>query len=300
MSAARHPVNHQPPRSPTLQPGERTGATQINGLRLHWREWGSRDAPTLVLLHGLRGFSGTWRVLARHLDKEYHLVALDQRGRGDSDWDPDHNYYTDAYLCDLEIWLDRLGVDRFFLLGHSMGGATAYVYAHRHPERLRALIIEDIAPGSSTQSLGARRIVSEMANLPETFESWGEARGYWRALRPSLSAEAIEQRLAESLREGAGGKILWRYDAAGIRHTRMHPDSDRIVDLWPLVLGITTPTLVIRGEHSDFCSSDVMASVCMRNAKVECIAIPDAGHYVHDDSPELFARHVRTFMLRHA
>ncbi len=80
---------------------ERSQFVAANGLRLLCREWGSPEHPTIVLLHGLRGFSATWRPLAAALSAQFHLVALDQRGRGDSDWDPDRNYYTGAYLADL-------------------------------------------------------------------------------------------------------------------------------------------------------------------------------------------------------
>src|SRR5581483_11652194 len=123
---------------------ERTRPLRVNGLRLFCREWGKTDAPPLVLLHGLRGFSGTWRALAAALAGQFRLIAFDQRGRGESDWDPGHNYYTDAYLSDLEGVVDQLGLARFGLIGHSMGGTTSYVYAARHPERLAALVIEDI------------------------------------------------------------------------------------------------------------------------------------------------------------
>ena len=117
---------------------------------------GQPEHPTIVLLHGLRGFSATWRTLAAAISTQFHLVALDQRGRGDSDWDPDRNYYTDAYLADLSrLVMTTSASGNFFLLGHLLGGSTAYVYADRHPTRVRALIIEDIAPGSSTQGAGA-------------------------------------------------------------------------------------------------------------------------------------------------
>lgn len=277
---------------------ERSQLIAVNGLKLLCREWGSPELPSLVLLHGLRGFSATWRALAAAISTQCHLLALDQRGRGDSDWDPGRNYYTDAYLADLEAVVDRFGLDRFFLLGHSMGGTTAYVYADRHPGRVRALIIEDIAPGASIQGAGATRIVAEMTALPDHFRSWAEARAYWRTQRPTLGSEAIEQRVAESLREGADGRISWRYDAAGIRATRVQPDPKRIVDLWPLIERLKMPTLVIHGERSDFCSPAAVARMKQLNARIESVAVPAAGHYVHDDAPEPFIRHVREFLCR--
>lgn len=279
-------------------PDERTQFIRVNGLRLLCRHWGDESAPALVLLHGLRGFSGTWRRLAASLASDFHLIALDQRGRGESDWDSGHNYYTDAYLSDLEGVVSHLALRRFALLGHSMGGATSYVYASRHAERLAALIVEDNAPGSSISGRGAARIVAEMTNLPDSFGTWAEARAYWRALRPSIGEEALEQRLAENLREAPDGKIAWRYDARGIRETRLNPDPSRIVDLWPVVDKLDIPTLVIRGERSDACPAATVDEMCKRNSRIAQATVPDASHYVHDDAPARFAEHVRGFLLQ--
>lgn len=288
-------MNNNPPQPPTLLPGERTELIEVNGLRLLCRQWGC-DGPAIVLLHGLRGFSGTWRALAASLSQQYRLIALDQRGRGDSDWDPGRNYYTDAYLADLEAVVDRLALDRFVLLGHSMGGTTSYVYASRHPERLAGLIIEDIAPGASVSGPGAQRVVAEMSALPESFASWDDARAYWRRQRATVGTEAIEQRVAESLRTAVDGTITWRYDARGISHTRVNPDPSRIVDLWPIVLQLQVPTLIIRGERSDFCPEPAVAEMCRRNARIASVTVPSASHYVHDDAPALFAQHVSDFL----
>jgi pimeloyl-ACP methyl ester carboxylesterase len=293
-------VNDQPPEQPTLLPDERTELVHSNGLRLLCRQWGRDDAPPIVLLHGLRGYSGTWRTLAAEFSGQYRLIALDQRGRGESDWDPGCNYYTDAYLADLEAVVERFGLRRFVLVGHSMGGTTSYVYADRHPERLAALVIEDIAPGASIAGPGAQRVVAEMSTMPESFASWTEARAYWRTHRSALSDAAIEQRVAESLRAGPDGRIIWRYDARGIAQTRVNPNPSRIVDLWPVVLQLQVPTLIIRGERSDFCPAATVAQMCSRNARIASVTVPNASHYVHDDSPGLFAQYLGGFLRKHA
>jgi pimeloyl-ACP methyl ester carboxylesterase len=285
-----------PPTQIALLDDERVHMRFVNGLHLSVREWGPADAPAIVLLHGLRGYSGTWRKLAAELRGRARLIAIDQRGRGDSAWDPERNYYTDAYLADLEALVDVLELDRFVLIGHSMGGTTAYVYAARHPDRVVGLIVEDIAPGSSMTGEGARRIVAEMAALPQDFADWAEARAYWRARRPNLDEAAIEERLAESLREVPDGRIAWRYDAAGIGATRVDPDPARMVDLWPVVDSLVVPTLVIRGGKSDFCPAETVARMVERNPNIREIAVAGASHYVHDDAPASFNAQVRSFV----
>lgn len=283
------PVSSRPPAPALKVPGERERFIETrDGLKLRVREWGDPDGKPLVLLHGLRGYSGTWRSLAKALGASWRLIALDQRGRGDSDWDPAHNYYTDAYLADLEILVEDAGLAPFTLLGHSMGGTTAYIYAAQNPEKLDALIIEDIAPGASVSGAGAERIKAEMAALPRDFADWGEARAYWRAARASVGEEALEQRLAESLRETPGGRIGWRYDAVGISQTRLAPDPARVVDLWPVVDVIRTPTFVIRGERSDFCRLEAVLEMERRNSCFTHATVTAASHYVHDDASDVF------------
>src|SRR5690349_274468 len=133
----------------------RDGSFISDGLRLRYVEWGAPTAPAIVALHGLRSFAYTWEPLALHLEGRCRVIALDQRGRGESDWDPHRRYYTSEYVRDLERLVDSLHLERFVLLGHSMGGATAFVYASRHPDRLAGLVIEEMGPGSSAQSSGA-------------------------------------------------------------------------------------------------------------------------------------------------
>ncbi len=297
MDASSTQLSRRPPRPAEKLEGEREYfiSTQ-DDLKLRVREWGSPAAPAMVLLHGLRGFSGTWRTLAKAMSRDWRLIAIDQRGRGESDWDPAANYYTDSYLADLESLVSRLNLGRFALLGHSMGGTTAYVYAAANPDRLDALIIEDIAPGASVSGEGAKRIKQEMAGLPADFEDWTKARDYWRRLRPTVSEDALEQRLSESLRETASGRIGWRYDAAGISRTRLHPDPMRIVDLSPVVGAIRTPSLVIRGERSDFCRLETILDMEVGNPVFAHVTVAGASHYVHDDAPELFAGLVQGFL----
>ncbi|MWV26851.1 alpha/beta fold hydrolase [Aurantiacibacter rhizosphaerae] len=277
---------------------ERTRRIASGDTGIFVREWGDEDAPAIVLLHGLRGYSGTWRTLASQLKDRWRLIAFDTRGRGSSDWDPDRNYYTDAYLADLEAVVDGLGLENFVLVGHSMGGTTSYCYAAKHPDRVNALVVEDITAGSSVTGAGFERIVAEMNALPTRFANWAEARAYWRKLRPNVSDAAIEERLFESMREGEGegDEVIWRYDADGIVATRVKPDSARVVDLHPVISAIRTPTMVVRGGRSDFCNLDKVRELEAANPVLTHASVEEASHYVHDDAPESFLRLVEGFL----
>lgn len=268
----------------------------LNGLRTHYVEWGDEDRPAVVVLHGLRSYARTFEPLAERLADRYRVLAPDARGRGDSDWDPKGEYYTESYVADLEQFADRLGLDRFVLLGHSMGGTTTYVYTARHPERVGAAVVEDIGPGSSLSGEGAERIKREVANTPRDFPSREAARAYWRGIRPHISEDALESRVRHTLAPDGEGRWRWKFDLAGIAAARLDPDPARQVDLWPYVEALRCPALVVRGGESDFLPAATMAELAQRNPLIRTVEIPGAGHYVHDDAPDLFHHHLTRFL----
>ena len=274
----------------------RTEHLNVNGLVLRVLEWGAAQARPIVMLHGIRGYAETFGGIAAALQPGHRVIAFDQRGRGQSDWDPAADYYTDAYVRDLEAVVDALGLARFDLLGHSMGGINAIVYASRHPDRVRRMVIEDAGPGAFEDSEGARRIVQELRTTPTSFADWHAASDFMRQLRPTVTEEARQQRLRSMLKPMPDASFTWRYDHAGIARTRLHPDPARVVDLRPHVKAIACPTLVVRGGRSDYLQPHMAEAMCEANPQVRWTQIPDAGHYIHDDQPALFERTVVAFL----
>jgi len=268
----------------------------VHGLQLHLTEWGAADAQPVVMLHGIRGYGETFVGVAQALQPGCRVIALDQRGRGQSDWDPQRRYDTATYVADLLAVVDQLGLARFDLLGHSMGGINAIVFAAQHPQRVRRLVIEDAGPGAFENSAGARRIQQELATTPEGFASWEDATAFMRALRPSVSEDARQQRLHSMLKPLQGGAWTWRYDHAGIAATRLNPDPARVVDLRAFVPQIQCPTLVVRGGRSDYLQPEMAQAMCESNPRLRWAEVPEAGHYIHDDQPELFNRLVCDFL----
>lgn len=265
-----------------------------SGLRLHYLRWGAPTGVPLILLHGLRAYAQTWASLAQSLGDDYCIHALDQRGRGLSEWAEPASYRTQSYVDDLEDLVAHLGLTRFVLLGHSLGGANALEYARLNPGRLIGLIVEDIGPGSSSLGDGAARIRREMSQTPLQFADWEAARAFWRASRPGLSEEALASRLAHSMKENETG-ITWRHDQKGIAEARLDIEP---TDLWPAVRALDCPTLFIRGGRSDFLPQATLQAMCASNRHVQTAEIPDASHYVHDDQGELFNQTVAGFLQR--
>ena len=245
--------------------------TNRTGLNLHVLRWGHPSDTPLVLLHGLRAYAQTWESLVQALGPGFCVYALDQRGRGLSDWAPPTSYHTQSYVDDLQDFVAHAGLEYFFLLG---------------------LIIEDIGPGSSSQGDGAARIRREMNQTPLNFESWDAARAFWQASRPGLSEQGLTSRLAHSMKESAG-VITWRHDQQGIAEARL---SIEPTDLWPAVRALDCPTLFIRGARSDFLPAATLQAMRESNARVRTAEVADASHYVHDDQAETFNRLVIAFL----
>lgn len=161
---------------------------------------------------------------------------------------------------------------------------------------MQRLIIEDAGPGAFERSDGARRIRQELANTPSHFKTWDDAVAFMRALRPTVSEAARQQRLQQMLKPDLHSGWTWRYDHAGITATRLAPDADRVVDLRPHVQALRCPTLVLRGGRSDYLQADMVAEMQGLNPQLQAELIPDAGHYIHDDQPELFRQAVLRFL----
>lgn len=114
----------------------------VQGVRLAYRVWGDPDAPTIVLLHGIGGGGpGDWDLVAGELGGQWRVYALDQRGHGRSD--RTSRYTIDALVSDVADFLDAIGIGSTILIGHSLGGVVAYLFAARHPDRVNALVLED-------------------------------------------------------------------------------------------------------------------------------------------------------------
>jgi pimeloyl-ACP methyl ester carboxylesterase len=274
----------------------REGWITNEGLRLRYVEWGAADAPAIVALHGLRSFAYTWEPVALPLADRFRIIALDQRGRGESDWDAQRRYFTEHYVRDLEVLVDRLELARFVLLGHSMGGSNAFVYAGRHPERLAGLVIEDMGPGASAGGAGAERIRRELLATPGRFDDWDGALAFWRSQRPNVPDAAIAARVRHSMRHTDDGSVVWRHDADGIAAARLAATPQQLVDLWPHVDALRVPTLLLRGARSDFLTAETAAAMVQRNPVIRLVEVPNASHYVHDDNLSGFEAAAHAFL----
>ena len=266
---------------------------QSNELNLHYINFETTVNKPLIMLHGMRSYAQSWNDVAQELTNDFDIYALDQRGRGESDWDPNRNYFTDAYVDDLTNFVNIKGFNKLSLMGHSMGGANSIVYASRNPEIVETLVIVDIGPHTGT-STGGARINQELNNTPTEFDSLGDVKIFWRKQRPSISEHALNERVNFTIKQLDSGKYGFKWDVHGIANGRINATQPEI-DMWDCVRKIQCPTLLIRGSNSDVLQSEVAIEMIKQNSNITLIEIPEATHYVHDDQLDLFNQEVNSF-----
>src|SRR6185436_7389375 len=226
---------------------------EVNGLRLHYLDWGNPGAPVIVCVHGLISHAHAFDGFARRCADRFHVVALDVRGRGDSAWSPAGEYTMAAYTADLAAIVDALGLKRFTLVGTSMGGRISMHYAATHAGRLERLVLNDIGPDSEA---GSHRITAVGASRPSSFASLDEAIAYRLGTVPTMakaSAEAQRETALYALREGPDGRWVWKHDPA-IDQQRARDGAHGYPELWPVLASLPCPTLLLWGTVSDVLS----------------------------------------------
>ena len=109
----------------------------VNGLRLHYLDWGSPDKQPFLMLHGIGRVAHSFDHIAPRFNQDYHVIAIDMRGHGDSAWSPDGDYTPHAFVYDFSQLIETLGYDEVSIVGHSLGGMITTLYTGLYPERVR-------------------------------------------------------------------------------------------------------------------------------------------------------------------
>jgi esterase len=252
---------------------------RVDGLTFHYVDWGGSGAP-LVMLHGLSGHARTWDHTAAALSDQYHVLGLDQRGHGDSDWAP--QYGLRPMANDLLGWLDALDLSEVTLMGLSMGGLVSFVFAAAHPERVARMVIMDIGP--ELAPAGSANVSSSLA-ANDVFSSEKEAFAQARAANPRPTDATLRHRVTHNLRRLPDGTLTYKYDKELRRNPRALFDhtSD---ELWAAWRAVSCPVLLVRGSDSDVLAADTAQRMLAENPKVSFASIPDCGHSITLDRPD--------------
>lgn len=266
----------------------------LHGQRFHYTDWGEPDGPTVVALHGITGHARTWDEEARLLAGSRRVLALDQRGHGDSDPAPDGDYSDDALLGDLVAFADALGLRQFALLALSLGGRVAINFAARHPGRVERLVVVDIGP--EIAPAGRARVGTLMAAAPERFETLEDVVAHMRANSPRYAEPMLVHRARHAVRPLPEGGFTWKYDRTlrdAIRQGRLRVPAD----LWPQWGAIACPTLLVRGADSDVLSAETAKRMVDMLPTARLAVVPGAGHTVPGDQPAAFQSLLCEFLM---
>jgi pimeloyl-ACP methyl ester carboxylesterase len=266
----------------------------LNGLRFHYREWPSAraGAQDLVLLHGFTGHARSWDSFAEAMSRDYRVLALDQRGHGETEWAPPDQYGVFYQVSDLEAFVAELGLDGFALLGLSMGGRNAFHYAGARPAALERLVIVDIGPEVATAG-SARITAGVQAN--DVFDSADDAIAQARRANPNADEHEQRHRVTHNLMPTPDGRVTYRYDRAlrDPNNPRPRPAPE---EGWRLLANIGVPTLLVRGEVSDVLSPEMAQRMVETIPDCRFVEVPGSGHSIPLERPKEFLAAVRTFL----
>ena len=264
----------------------------VNGLTLCALEWGRPGRPGLCFLHGGSAHAHWFDAVAPDFADRYHVLSLDQRGHGASDWaKPTAEgtaYATPSFVSDLLGVIDALGWDRMALCGHSMGGHNAMTLAAGHPDRLWGLIVADSRPAIPLDRLETMRRRGHRG--PRRHESLDAALRSFRLLPPETTADpALLDHLAREGITEREGRFLYRFDPEcnGAR---------RPTDAWPLLGRITAPTLLVRGAGSPILPREMAQEMLKRIPGSRLEEIPGAYHHLVLDAPRAFSTVLAHFL----
>ena len=265
----------------------------VNDVRLRYLDWGTAGKTPLVCLHGHTGQAHIWDEFAEAMAPHYHVLTVDQRGHGESQW-ANTGYARDRFVEDLAAFVDALGLSRFVLAGLSMGGWHSLLYTPDHQERVERIIIVDIAPEPSAEwreQLGSR------PPTPLEFPSLDAAVSWMRESNPWATDARLRKDAEDKLRQNENGRWTWKADTAlfNIQLPDM-TDQSLISRYWNAVETITCPILEIRGTESGLVSDETLAKMKERSKQLTSIDIAGAGHVVTVDKPSEFIATSRPFL----
>ena len=270
----------------------RSRFVQAGGVRLHLADWGGDGLPTLLLLHGDMRTSRSWDAVARELRGDFHVLALDMRGHGDSDW-PESGYTFAQRVDDLEAFADAVGMRGGAVAAHSTGGVVATLLAERRPDIFsRLMLLEPMVV--VTESF--QRMVSKRAETPRrTWASRAEMRDYlkWHRMTGKWRDDVIEDVVAHESYARADGRLDMKWATASMAWKEREGDYP---DLRPALRALGKPILFAMSDSRAAAFAEA-ARIAERTADFDTLTIADSGHNMYMDQPSAVAEAARRFAL---
>ena len=286
-------------------PGPTSNSFISQRLKLHYVDWCNPDAPMLILQHGGRDHCRSWDWVAAELARDWHVIAPDLRGHGDSAWSPDGNYDMDSFVYDFAQLVHTLGQDQVTIVAHSLGGMVTTRFVGLYPEKVRKFVnIEGLGPSLTTVEQ------REARGFANRFRDWIEAKrkAAGRLPRRYPSIEAAYARMKEEnsfltdaqarhltvhgTSRNEDGTFSWKFDP----YLHVWPFGDHtqadIVSLWE---AITCPMLLLYGADS-FVTNPQRDGRAALLPTARIAEFENAGHWLHHDQFDRFMAEVRGFL----
>ncbi len=268
-------------------------------MDLFFRKYGK--GPALIILHGLYGSSDNWVSIGKSLSKHFEVFIIDQRNHGNSPHTREHNYQL--LKNDLFDFMEKEIIKKAVLLGHSMGGKTVMHFAVDYPERVESIIVIDISPRSYKdlkepvpQAIQHRNILNAMKSVDLSLVTTRQEID--KQLSLILQSARVRSFLLKNVARNRDGKFSWKLNL------------DTLIDQLPEIMdgidparyrdgeGISGfPVLFIRGANSEYIDDTGISLINSIFPAAEIISIPDSGHWVHAEQPDLLLEIIRSFVL---
>jgi pimeloyl-ACP methyl ester carboxylesterase len=263
---------------------------QSQGLRLHYTDWGNASAPPLILVHGGLDHSRSWDEVARALRANFHVIAPDLRGHGDSEWARGSSYSQSDHVYDLTGLIESAGLDKVAIVGHSMGGMVSMTYAGAFPDKVSRLAILDGVirfPAQKVKPIEVR-IAEWVGDLDKTarrkihrYADVAEGAERMRARNARLTQEQAMHLATYALKQDADGSFSWKFDPYLRARAPYRLSLEDHQALWSR---IACPTLLVSGRDS-FLPDPEKLGVLQYFAQAELVKIEGAGHWLQHDRP---------------
>ena len=274
-------------------------------LRLHYVDWGNPEAPPLILQHGGRDHCRSWDWVAEQLSKDWHVIAPDLRGHGDSAWSPEGNYAMDAFVYDFTQLVHTLGFEQVTIVSHSLGGNIATRFTGLYPEKVRKLVnIEGLGPSPEIRAqieaegtaVRLRRWIDDKrkaaGRLPRRYPTLAAAYARMKEENGFLSDEQARHLTIHGASRNEDGTWSWKFDNyLNIWSVTDLPEAE-LIRLWG---AITCPVLLFYGEDS-FASNPEKDGRLAHFPTAGLKVYENAGHWLHHDQFERFMGDVKTFL----
>jgi pimeloyl-ACP methyl ester carboxylesterase len=267
----------------------RSRQTVVQGLRFHFLEWGDPGAPPVLLLHGGNQSAHSWDLVSLHLADRFHVLALDQRGHGDSEWPRDQDSSVEAKAGDAEAFLADQGVVRPIVMGHSMGGHVTMRMALSGAVDAKGIVLVDVGPELSSAGV---QVVHNFVTRNVEFDDLDEFLDNVAKYDRFRSREHIARTVRYNMLRRPDGKYVSKVD-----HRRVSgpPTAPLTVEDFR---DLPYPVLLVRGAESDVLEPEAAERFVAALPKGELVTVPATGHNVHSGNTPGFLEAVSPFLAR--